>query len=72
MVWFRVKGWRSDGHGVSSGEGAVPHDAVSIWKMAGWQEDPRQPVTEEQKNKQPELWLETTFSSLVQESRVGL
>lgn len=44
-----MKNKESDGHGVSSGEDAVPDDPVFIGEMAGGQEDPRQPVTEEQK-----------------------
>lgn len=37
----------SDGHGVASGEGEVPHDAVPVGKVAGGQEDPREPVAGE-------------------------
>lgn len=45
-----VKGWRSDGHGVSSGEGALPYDAIFLWEMSRRQEDPCEPVTAEHKN----------------------
>ena len=59
-----AKGEESDGHGVSSGEGAVPHDAVPIWGMAGGQQDPRDPVTEEQKDKHSELTFSDMYSRI--------
>lgn len=45
---FGVKKRRLDGHGVPPGEDAVPHDAVFTGRMAGRQQDPHQPVAEEE------------------------
>lgn len=47
-LWLTAEWPRSDGHGVPSGEVAVPCDAVPTGEMAGGQEDPGEPVTEEQ------------------------
>lgn len=45
---FGVKKRRLDGHGVPPGEDAVPHEAVFTGRMAGGQQDPHQPLAEEE------------------------